>query len=289
VSVTTPAPPPVQAPSELRRMAGPSALAGGRRRFLYLTWTIAVQEVKLRFFGSALGYLWQLVNPLLLFGVLYVVFTQAIKLGAEADFFPAVLLLNIIMYRFFADATAGAVTSVIDRENLVRKVQFPRLVVPAAVVLTAAFNFLLNLLAVVFFLALTGVRPRVSWLLAPLLLVLLAALAFGLSMLLSALYVRFRDVRPIWEVALQIAFYASPIIYVIETVDVEWGRRLMLLSPLAALVHQMRSTVIDPNTPSTATILGGAWVLVPLGLIVLVCVVGFVVFNRAAPRIAEDL
>lgn len=269
---------------------GPSALAGGFRRFLYLTWTLAVQEFKLRFFGSALGYLWQLMRPLLLFGVLYVVFTQAIKLGAKTPHYPVVLLTNIVLFTFFAEATNGAVASVIDRENLVRKIHFPRLVVPASVVLTALFNLGLNLIAVGIFIVATGVQPRLSWLQLPLLIGLLMILAAGIAMLVSALYVRMRDMRPIWEVLLQVLFYASPIIYTIETIHAASLRKAMLLNPLGALLEQVRHAVIDNSAPTAAAAIGGtARLMVPLGVVFGLFALGYWVFDREAPRIAEDL
>ena len=120
---------------------GPSALGDSPQRLWYLTRTLAVSDFKHRFFGSVLGYFWQLMRPLLLFGVLYLVFTQALKLGETVDFFPVVLLTSIVLYTFFAEATSGAVSSVIDRENLVRKIQFPRLVIPLSTVVTSGLNF----------------------------------------------------------------------------------------------------------------------------------------------------
>ncbi|MGH2897797.1 MAG: ABC transporter permease, partial [Solirubrobacteraceae bacterium] len=212
----------------LREITGPSALAGSLPRFAHLTWTLAVQDFKLRFFGSMLGYLWQLMRPLMLFGVLYFVFTQAIRIGAGIQYFAPTLLMNIVLFTFFADATGGAVASVVERENLVRKVSFPRLVVPAAVVLTAIFNLALNLVAVAVFVFAAGVPVRGTWLLAPLLVAALVVFAAGLAMLLSALYVRLRDVAPIWEVIVQILFYGTPIIYVIELVHVAWLQHVMM-------------------------------------------------------------
>ena len=271
-------------------IAGPSALGGSPRRFAYLAATLAVTDFKLRFFGSALGYLWQLVRPLLLFGVLYVVFTQFVKIGGSVTFYPVVLLANIVLFTFFQEGT-GAVSSLVDRENLVRKIQFPRAAVPVAVVLTAAFNLCLNSLVVLGLALASGVTPRWSWLQAPLLLAVLAVLVTGVAMLLSALYVRFRDVKPIWEVALQLLFYATPVIYAIETIDIsERLRQLLMLNPLAAILEQFRHAVIDPAAPTAAEAAGGgAWVLVPLGLIAGLAILGWRVFDRAAPRIAEDL
>jgi ABC-2 type transport system permease protein len=273
-----------------RRVTGPSAIDGDLRRFAHLTWTLAVQEFKLRFFGSALGYLWQLMRPILLFAVLYVVLTHAIRFGARAPFFPAVLLTNVMLFTFFADATAGAVTAVLDRENLVRKIHFPRLVVPAAVVVTAAFNLCTNLVAVAVFVLASGVHPRLSWLEVPLLLLALATLASGIAMLVSALYVRLRDMLPIWEVLLQVLFYGTPIIYVIETVHNPTFRHVMMANPLASILQQVRHAVIDPTAPSAAAAIGG-WerLAIPVGIVLGVFALGFWVFNRAAPGIAEDL
>ena len=269
---------------------GPSAFAGDRRRFLFLTRTLAVMEFRVRFFGSALGYLWHLARPLLLFGVLFLVFTKFVRFNQGVHFFPAVLLTGIVLYTFFSDATSAAVTSVADRENLVRKIQFPRLVVPLSVVLTAGFNLCLNMLAVMVFVLATGVNPRVEWLLMPLIMLSLALLAVGVSSLLSALYVRFRDLKPIWEVVLQVLFYASPILYAIEVVPSEGLRRALMLNPIAAMLQQSRHWLIDPSAPSAAQAAGSRLLLlVPAAIVVGLLVLGLWVFDREAPRIAEEL
>src|SRR5215213_1184248 len=154
------------------RVRGPAAVSGDFRRFVGLTGTLAVMEFKLRFFGSVLGYFWQLVRPLLLFGVLYLVFTHFVRIGTGVAFYPVMLLSNIVLYTFFAEGT-GAVTSLVDREGLVRKVRFPLLAIPLATVLLAAFNLVLNGFAVLIFAVASGVKPRATWLELPLLLVAL--------------------------------------------------------------------------------------------------------------------
>jgi ABC-2 type transport system permease protein len=271
-------------------IAGPSALGGSPRRFFYLATTLAVTEFKLRFFGSVLGYFWQLVRPLLLFGVLYFVFTQFVKIGGSVAFYPVVLLANIVLYTFFSEGTS-AVGSLVDRESLVRKIQFPRAAVPVAVVLTAGFNLGLNLIVVLGFAIASGVRPHWGWLQAPFLIAALALIVTGLAMLLSALYVRYRDVKPIWDVMLQLLFYATPVIYAIETIDAdETLKRVLMLNPLAAILEQFRHAVIDPAAPTAAAAAGGAgWLAVPIGLTVIAVLGGWLVFDRAAPRIAEEL
>jgi ABC-2 type transport system permease protein len=272
-------------------IAGPSALGGGFRRFIHLARTLAVTDFKLRFFGSLLGYFWQLARPLMLFGVLYVVFTQFLRLGNDVAHYPIVLLGNIVAFTFFAEGTGGAVQSVVAREQLVRKIQFPRMAIPVSVVITAAFNFALNTVVVLIFALANGVTPRWSWLQLPVLIAILALLIVGIAMLLSALYVRFRDIQPIWDVSVQALFYATPILYVIGSIDVSHTvKHAMMLNPLAAILTQLRHAVIDPSAPTAAAAAGGAWrLLIPLAIVAIVVVVGYRVFDRSAPRIAEHL
>ena len=273
-----------------RYVKGPSAFGSDRKRFWHLTFTLAITDFKLRFFGSVLGYLWQLVRPLMLFGVLYVVFTQFVRLGTGVKDYPVVLLTSIVLFTFFVEATGGAVTSVLDRENLVRKIEFPRLVIPLTVILNAYFNLALNFLAVLVFMLASGVEPRLSWVQLPLLIAILGIFATGIALLLSALYVRFRDVKPIWEVLSQVIFYGSPVLYAIENVPNERYQHLIMCNPLAAILEQVRHAVIDPTAPSAAQAIGGAErLLIPAGIIVGLFVLGMWVFNREAARIAEEL
>jgi ABC-2 type transport system permease protein len=271
-------------------LGGPDALGDDARRFANLTWTLASTDFRLKFFGSALGYLWQLMRPLLLFGIIYVVFAEFVKLGEDVRFLPVVMLSGIILFTFYGEATGGAVTSVQDREPLLRKIRFPRLVIPTATVLTAIFNLALNLVVVLVFMLVSGVEPHGSWIQAPLLVAVLIAFSQGLAMLLSALYVRYRDVRPIWDVVLQMTFYATPLLYPIETVTNETAQKLIMLNPLAAIVQQFRHAVIDPTAPSTVDVMGGYGLLmIPIAIGVAAIVVGFLVFRRAAPTLAENL
>ena len=274
----------------LRQIRGPSALGGDLQRLLALTWTLAVNEFKLRFFGSVLGYLWQLMRPLLLFGVLYAVFTQFVRLGNKVQFYPVVLLMGIVLYTFFVESTAGSIASLVDRENLVRKIHFPRLAIPLSVVLTASFNLTLNFVVVIVFAAASGVSPHWGWLALPPLLLAFGALCTGVGMLLSALYVRFRDVKPIWDVVTQMIFYAAPVIYAIETIPNHRLQHLIMLNPLAVVIQQVRHSVIDPHAASAATAAGGVpRLLIPIGISVAVLALGYWYFDREAPRIAEEL
>jgi ABC-2 type transport system permease protein len=279
-----------------RPIRGPRALTSDWRRFWHLTYNIARNEFKLRFFGSVLGYFWQLFRPLLLFGVLYVFFTLVARVngtGPGQEHYGAQLLGSIVLFTFFAEATSGAVRSVVDRENLVRKIQFPRLVIPLSVVLIALFNLVLNLVVVLGFAVAEGVQPTLSWLELPLIILMLLVLATGVAMLLSALFVSLRDIQPIWEVLSQILFYCSPVILSVETVKEKISTALVhlyMVNPLAVVFQQFRHAIITPQTLSAGEALG-SWValLGPLAIVAGVFALGFWVFNRTAPLVAENL
>jgi ABC-2 type transport system permease protein len=276
---------------------GPRALTNDWSRFWHLTYNIARNEFKLRFFGSALGYFWQLMRPFLLFGVLYVFFTKVAHVnsskGPGSEFYGAQLLGSIVLFTFFGEATGGAVRSVLDRENLVRKIQFPRLVIPLSVVLLASFNLALNLVVVLVFALIEGVTPVLSWLELPLIVAFLAVFATGIAMLLSALFVHFRDIQPIWDVLQQVLFYSSPVIISVVTVQEKLSSTLVhlyMLNPLAVDFQQFRHAMVTHGTPSAGQLLGGwAQLAEPMLLVAVVFALGFWVFNRSAPLIAENL
>jgi ABC-2 type transport system permease protein len=275
---------------ELRDVRGPSALGGGWRRSLDLLYLIAATEFKKTYFGTVLGYLWSLARPLLLFGVLLAVFTQIFRLGSQVPNYPVLLLFNIVLFSFFQEGTIGAVSSIVGQESVVRKTQFPRVVIPLAVVLTSLFNLGLNLVVVFAFILAWGIDPQWSWLGFPLVLVALMVLTAAVSMLVSSLYPRFRDTAIIWTVVATVLFYGSPVLYPLEVVHSEAMRDILMLNPLTPLLELARMWVIDPTAPGPVDAAGG-WGL-PLAaaaIYVGICVLSVWVFRREAPRIAEQL
>jgi ABC-2 type transport system permease protein len=272
---------------------GPSAMGSDLRRMFGLAWTIAVSDFKLRFYGSALGYFWQLARPMLLFGVLMVVFTVVVRLGNDVELYAPTLLLGIVLFTYFSDATGGAVSAMLVRENLVRKIDFPRLAIPLSIVLTATFNFALNLIPVFAFLLIMGAEVRWTWLEIIPLAAALALLSIGIAMILSAAYVRFRDVQPIWEVFLQAMFYASGVLVPVQAIQEQFGdtiERILMFNPFSAILQQARHALVAPSHPTALESAGAWWVLlIPLGITLALLAVGFRFFNREAPRIAERL
>ena len=276
-----------------REIKGPTALGSDVRRFAHLTWALAITDFKLRFFGSVLGYVWQLLRPLMLFTVLLILFTQVVDLGEGVKFFAQALLLGMVLYQLLSDSTGSAVRSMLDRENLVRKVDFPRLAVPLSVVLVAIFNFCMNMVVVVVFMLAAGVDVTWSWLQLPFLALLLVALCIGLSMLLSISFVRYRDIEPIWDVMLTVLFYASAIFYPVQVIrgpDAELIVELLMINPFTAILQQARHVLIDPSHPSAAEAAGGELrLLVPLAIGLLLIAWGSWLFAKHAPRVAEEL
>ena len=274
---------------ELRDVRGPSALGGNSRRFFELLWLSAAVDFKLRYHGSALGYLWSLLRPLLLFGVLFVVFTQVFRFGDAVVAYPVMLLMNVMLFSFFTDATSAAVKSVVSREQTVRRTRFPRAVLPLSVVLTATLVLLMNLVAVVIFVLAYGIEPRASWLLFPIALAALIAFTACLSLLFAALYVKFRDVEQIWGVLSRALFYGTPVLYPLELAP-EGLRSLLALNPLVPILELARIWLIDPSAPGLVENAGGAGVLIAsIAIGVAICAIGIVVFGRASRTIAEDL
>lgn len=274
---------------ELRDVRGPSALGGGWRRSLELLSLIAVSDFKKAYFGTALGYLWSIARPLMLFGVLLAVFTQIFRIGDDVPNYPVLLLFNIVLFSFFQEATLTAVQSIVSKESVVRKTQFPRLVIPLAVVITCLFNLGLNLVVVFIFILAWGIDPTWSWLLLPVILLLLFVFTTAVSMIVSSLYPRFRDTAILWSVAATVLFYGTPILYPAEVVP-DSIQGVIQLNPLAPIFEYARIWVIDPTAPSPTDLAGGGAALAGAAAIYLgVCALAAWIFNREAPRIAEQL
>ena len=278
---------------ELRDVRGPSALSGGWGRFWELTQLLAVTEFKRTYFGTALGYLWSVARPLLLFAVLVEVFTHVFRLGATVPHYPVFLLFNFVFFGFFTEATTSAVGSIVAQEGIVRKTQFPRLAIPTAVVLSSLFNLLLNMIVVFVFIVVLGVSPAWTWLTFPLLIVMMCWIVLPVAMILSSLYPRFRDLSLIWTVFATALFYATPVLYPYERVvrTSHHLAQLIALNPITPILELARRWIIDPNAPypGTAATGGLGYLIVGLAMALVIAVASVWLFTREAPRIAEEL
>jgi ABC-2 type transport system permease protein len=249
-------------------------------------------DFKLRYQGSVLGYLWSLLKPLFLFVILYTVFTRFLHIGRGIPNWPVSLLLGIVLWNFFVDATSGALKSIVAKGSLIRKVNIPRYMIPIASISSAFINLLLNL-AVVFIFVLVAHDTALGWsalLYFPLLILELVLVVVAVSFFLAAAYVRFRDIEHIWDVARQALFYSVPIIYPLEYIVSDKIPQLIILNPLAQIIQQSRSVITHESTPTLSNLYTSPFVwLIPLGAVALALWVGISYFRRHAPYFAEDI
>jgi ABC-2 type transport system permease protein len=279
-------------PLELRTIGGPSAFGGTPRRFMQLLWLIAKTEVRTRYQGAAFGLLWSVLEPLMVFGVLYAVFNSVLRFGGAIPHYPAMLLMNIMLYRtIFAGITTRSVNCVVAREGLVRKTQFPRIVVPLSVVLTGMILFVGDLVVLLCFMFINGVEPTGTWLLFPVIVLAVLLLATGMSLFLSTAYVRFRDTLQFWSVVSLVLFYASPVIFPVELVPGGGLRTaLFFMNPFVPILEQARIWMLGTGPPITHVAPGPLdGLLIPSLVFVIVCVGGLWLFIRQAPKVAEEL
>jgi ABC-2 type transport system permease protein len=211
------------------------------------------------------------------------------------------LLTSVVFWTYFMEATGGCVPSLVQREALLRKMRFPRLVIPLSVSLTALFNLAMNFIAIIVLALANGVYPTLTWLEVIPIVCGYVMLASGIGMLLSALYVRFRDVQPIWDVIGQALFYLSPNIFLVA----QFGslKHLAMVNPIAMFTTQLGHALIGhvhlapvyfakygPTFPSAGAAAGGhIRLLIPISIIVGLFALGAWVFNHEAPLVAENL
>lgn len=251
---------------------------------------IATAEFKLKYSGSALGYVWSVLKPLALFTLLYLVFGRVFKLNQLSPYYANSLLVGIVLYTFFADATMLGLWSVVARESIIRKLAFPRIIIPTAATLTAAITLAINFSVVFLFVLYKQITPQLNWLLIPLLLVELYAFTLGIALILATLFVRLRDLAQVWELALTLFFYASPIIYPVGYLP-PWARRIAFLNPFTQVMQDIRALLFYPDLASNritaATAFGSFGRLIPIGIAIGTLLLGYAYFKHDEPGLAE--
>jgi ABC-2 type transport system permease protein len=258
------------------------------QRNLNLVRELSITQFKLKYTGSALGYVWSLIKPLLLFGVMYLVFSVLLGTGKGTYNFPVQLLVGVVLWTFFVEATTTAMNAIAGAGGLIRKAYFPRWILVLASTASASLSFAINTILVIIVTLALG-HLSLSWrsLLAPLYYVEFTVLVLGLSLLLAALFVFFRDLGHIWEIFSLVLFYVSAIIFPFNRIPVHL-RDLVGLNPVAQIVEDLRYALVDSRIPSMESLMGPL-VVVPILISVATFVIGLAVFTWLTPRFAEDL
>ncbi len=256
----------------------PKRWGRGRSPYGWLVLQFALKDFKIRYTHSVLGYFWSVLNPLMFFGIYYVVFSVFMRL--DVPNYPGFLLLGVALWQFFSEGTANGANALLARSELLTKAVMPRQVVVYSALLSAGLTFVINLAVLMVMILLTGTKLHLTAICFPLLLVDLVLLTLGLSLLLAPLYVRYRDVGYLWGIVLQVGFWLTPIIYLDLMMPEDW-RWIVWVNPMGRIIGDSRRALIYGWWP------GARGLVITTAISVGVCIAGYAVFRKLQARVVE--
>ena len=262
------------------------------RRNRILLNELSKTDFKLRYQGSILGYLWAIIRPFLMFGIMYLVFAKFLRFGDEIPHYPVYLLVGTVLWNFFIECTNQGIQSLLIRSDLMRKIAFPKWIIVLSATTTALINLGINFVVIILFSFFSGIAPNLGWLLVPFLILELYLLSLGLALLLGSVNIKYRDIQSIWEVLIQALFYAVPIIYPIQMVAAysNFTAHLLMLNPIAQVIQDVRSLLVTDATLTSWEILPHFLLnFIPLLLVGLVFIAGMFVFKHKSKYFAEEI
>lgn len=262
------------------------------RRNRILLNELSKTDFKLRYQGSILGYLWAIIRPFLMFGIMYLVFAKFLRFGDEIPHYPVYLLVGTVLWNFFIECTNQGIQSLLIRSDLMRKIAFPKWIIVLSATTTALINLGINFVVIILFSFFSGIAPSLGWLLVPFLILELYLLSLGLALLLGSINIKYRDIQSIWEVLVQALFYAVPIIYPIQMVATysNFTAHLLMLNPIAQVIQDVRSLLVTDATLTSWEILPHFLLnFIPLLLVGLVFIAGMFVFKHKSKYFAEEI
>ena len=261
-----------------------------KNRILFLE--LSKTDFKLRYQGSILGYMWAIIRPLLMFGILYVVFAKFLRFGVEIPNYPVYLLVGTVLWNFFTECTNQGIQSLVIRSDLMRKISFDRAVIVISATTTALINLAINLVVILIFAFISNITPSLTWLLLPFLIIELYLLSLGLSFLLGSINVKFRDIGSIWEVLTQALFYATPIIYPLAIVSAHnlVAAKILMLNPVAQIIQDVRFCFVSNETMTGWNLLENPILkILPIIIVSGIFLIGIIVFRKRAKYFAEEI
>lgn len=241
---------------------------------------LSISEFKLRYKNSILGFFWSLAEPLLMLTVMYVVFTNLMRVNVEH--YQLFLLMGIISWNMLGRGTAMSLNCILGKASLVQKIYFPREVLVISSCITAFLMTLLELVVFGVFMLAFKVMPGINLVYGPIIFFIEFLLILGISFALAALNVYYRDVQYIWAVFLQAGFFASPIIYPMSIIPEQYVW-IIRLNPMTRIIEMLRESVIYSVAPALSDL---AFVIVAtLSFII----VGYLIFLKLEPGFAEEM
>ncbi len=262
------------------------------KRNKVLLYELVATDFKLRYQNSVLGYAWSLLKPLFLFAIMYVVFVYFLRFGRGIEHFAPMLLLGLVLWGFFTEATKQGMNSITSRSSLLRKINFPKYILVISATISAFINLLFNLVVVFIFMLIDGVDFGWTALLFPLTLFLLYGFALSLAFFFAALSIKYRDISYIWDVIIQAMFYGQPIFYPLQMVIAVnlQAAQVLMLNPVAVVIQDARAQLVGSENVVTAGELfsNPIYLIIPYAIIVAFAVVAVWYFRKKQARFAED-
>ncbi len=244
---------------------------------------LIMKDFRIRYRNMSLGVIWSVLNPLIMLGIMLVVFTIVYPQTGQV-YFPISVLLGLVSYNFFTLCIPAASLAILENAPLVKKVAFPRQILPISVVLSQSIQVTVQLGLVAIFILLFRVPLTAKFLLAPLIVGTLLLFVIGAGLACSALSVVFRDTRYIVESLLTVLFWLSPVFYPLSTVHEKfpnWLFCIYILNPLAGCIEALRRVLLQNLYPDMISFaVAGAVSLATL-------ILGFVLFTRLQRQFAD--
>ncbi len=245
-----------------------------------ILFNFAISDLKIRYRNSVLGILWSVIEPLLLLGVLFFVFSTMFKF--EIENFPIYLLSGIITWNFFKNGTSIALSSLTNRSSLITQIYFPRSIPALSAAVTAFIMLLTELVVLGIFMVVLGFIPPLTIIYLMPVFLLAFFLIVGISLPLSVLNVKYKDVEFIWGVILQAGFFLTPIFYQFDMMP-ESVRNILQFSPMVQIVTMVHHVVLYGTLPTINSIL---YAVTSTFIIVFF---GYLVFRKLQARIVEEI
>lgn len=248
-------------------------------------------DFKLRYQDSILGFAWSLLKPLLMFAILYLVFGKIMKVGSAIPHYPVYLLLGIVVWNFFVEASSQGVGAVVANGGLIRKVNFPKWIIVVSGTISALINLGLSMVIIAVFMVVNQVPVSWTMILFIPLVVEVYLFAVGIAFFLAAANVKYRDTGHIYDIIIQAAFYATPILYPVALLVSMIGGfgKLLLLNPMAQIIQDARYAFVTHDTVTVWNIFNDkVWLaVIPMIIVIILLILGVIYFNRNAKNFAE--
>lgn len=261
------------------------------RRNKILLRELVVTDFKLRYQGSVLGYLWSILKPIFLFIILYIVFDKFLRLGRDIEHFPVYLLVGIVLWNFFTEATVQGLQSIVSRGDLIRKINFPKFIIVVSGTISAFINLIINTIVILVFCVINSVSISAEALLIIPLIAELYVFSLAVAFFLATLNVKYRDIGYLWEIFLQAAFYATPVIYPLQMVvkQMPWAASWLMLNPVAQVVQDVRKVLVTQQTLQLYDLVSFPAVLTPFVAVIIVILLAVFYFRSNQRYFAESV